>query len=52
MTKEKLKNKIVKAFNSLEIKECELCHKFISSKEFNEGEGACFKCWDLGNNKN
>lgn len=44
--KEKLKIDIVKAFNKMEIKQCEVCHQFISKKEFDEGEGACYKCWD------
>lgn len=43
---QKLPEKIVRAFNNLEIKECEVCGKFISGEEFKAGEGACFRCWD------
>lgn len=46
MKKEELKNRLVESFNKLEIKECEVCGRFISKKEFEQGEGACFKCWD------
>ena len=29
-------------------KECTMCGSFISGKEFENGEGACMKCWDSG----
>ena len=41
-----ISKKIAKAFSKIELKECEVCKKFISKKEFEQGEGACFRCWD------
>lgn len=46
---EEISDKLNKAFSNLVIKECEVCGRFIGEKEFNDGEGACFKCWDKGN---
>ena len=51
MELKEVSKKIVKAFNKLEIKECSMCGLFISGKEFNEGGGACFKCWGSGEDK-
>ena len=48
MKNEELSKKITEAFSKIEIKECEVCKKYISGQEFLEGAGACFKCWDKG----
>lgn len=44
-----MKQSILEAFRKLELKECEVCGSLISKKEFDSGDGACFKCWDKGN---
>lgn len=46
MKKKELKKIIIKAVNSLELKKCVCCGKLIDKKEFEAGEGACFRCWE------
>lgn len=48
MESQKVSEKIKKAFNKIVIKECTICGSFITDTQFKDGEGACAKCWDSG----
>lgn len=42
-----LKNMLKKAFDRIEIKQCNMCGAYISGDEYDRGEGVCFKHWDV-----
>lgn len=44
--KKAVQARIMKAMAKVVIWQCKTCDRFIDEKEYQAGEGSCFKCWD------
>ncbi len=42
----KLPQKVLDAFNKVEIHECSMCGAFLTGDEYKQFEGVCKKHWD------